>query len=390
MTQLVAARLLGPDDFGVVRVVEAALGILLIPAGIGMSSAVVRYTAVAGDEVARQRVLAASLRLGLVGAAAVTLATIFCARRLPLGSAAMGYLTGLAVVIAFTNASRTVLNYFQGRKEFGRAARWSVVTATLGMASVVVGTALAGLKGWAIARSGTEVLSAAALLWLVRGALSPVPGRSIEGLLRFGAFMAASLALDRVASTADVLILDAVLRSPRLVGQYGAAALVVSAASLLPAAVVAMLIPRFAERVRDPREALSFARAIFAPFVAVVLLSGVLLAAMGPTVLWFGLGREYDLSGRLLVALVPAFVLSAVLSYGGALLQAFDRGDLAVVQSGVGAIVGVALNLALIPILGVWGSVVALIAAHAIRLVLMAFFLARIFRNRHNNEQHDR
>jgi O-antigen/teichoic acid export membrane protein/GT2 family glycosyltransferase len=374
--QLVAARLLGPEEFGVVRLAEATLALLLIPAGLGMSSAVVRYTAVAAAETARRRVLGSSLGVGLVGGIIVVVATVLLAPYSPLSQPSSSYLRGLVVMILFTNASRTVLNYFQGAKEFGRAAGWSIVTAALSLGAVVAGTALLGLQGWAFARVGGEAICAFALLWFVRDALlhtaQPPPG-----LLRFGVLMAASLGLDRVATTADILILDARLKNPALVGQYGAASLVISAGSLLPAAVVAFLLPRLAERSPRPAEAIALATTLLRPFGLLLLLLGALLAAFGPFALTLALGQEYALAGRLLLVLAPAFVLTALLSYAGSVLLALDRADLALVQSAVGAATSLALNVRLVPSFGVWGAAAATLGTHVVRLVVMMFMVRR-------------
>lgn len=380
LAQLVSARLLGPEEFGIVRLVEATLTLLLIPAGLGMSSAVVRYTAVAVTRAARRRVLGSSLRVGLAAGGIVVVATVLLAPHTALSQGSASYLRGLAVVILFTNVSRTVLNYFQGASEFRRAAGWSVATAALTLGVVVASTAWLGLQGWAGARLVGEAGCALALLWLVRDALASAAGPP-PGLLRFGVLMAASLGLDRVATTADILILEGSLKSPALVGQYGAASLVVSAGALFPAAVVAFLLPRLAERSPRPAEAFALATTLLRPFGLLLFSVGVLLGALGPSALVLGLGQQYALGSRLLLVLAPAFVLTGLLSYMGAILLALDRADLALVQSAVGAATSVGLNAGLVPRYGVWGAAAATLGTHVVRLIVMIMMVRRARRS---------
>ena len=70
-------------------------------------------------------------------------------------------------------------------------------------------------------------------------------------------------------------------------------------------------------------------------------------------------------------------MLTALLSYAGAILLALDRADLALVQSAVGAGISLVLNLALVPRFGVWGAAVATLGTHVIRLIVMMLMVRR-------------
>jgi O-antigen/teichoic acid export membrane protein len=382
VAQVVAARLLGPAEFGTVRVVEALLALLLIPAGIGMSSAVVRYTAVAGDEPARRGVLRRCLQVTVLGGLATLVAALVAAPFLPITSAAADYLRAMAVSILFANVSRTVLNHLQGRKQFQAAARWSVATATAGLLAVVTGTALHGLHGWAVGRVLGEAVAVPILLALAWRRDAGPTGAAPPGLVRFGVFAAGSLTLDRIVSTSDTLVLDGLLRDASLVGQYGVASLVVGTVSLLPAAVVAILVPRLAERSRRPDEAMALATGVLPAFLGMVTAGAVGVATLAPFLIPMVVGRGYTLGGELVVALAPVVVLTALLSFGGALLMAFDRADLALVQSGLGALLSLLLSFTLIPRFGAFGAAAATVAAQAARLLVMALLVRSVIPGR--------
>ena len=64
--------------------------------------------------------------------------------------------------------------------------------------------------------------------------------------------------------------------------------------------------------------------------------------------------------------------LVGVLQGGAALLFAFGRADLAVIQSVIGLAVNVGLNALLLPQFGVDGAVIALLSAYVVRLIVMS------------------
>jgi O-antigen/teichoic acid export membrane protein len=381
VAQLVVARLLGPGDFGYVRVVDTVLAILVIPAGAGMASAVVRYTATARNDAERGAVLSVSFWT-VVGTSLVIGAIALLALPLaPLSPKAVTYLRWLVWTLAFTNGARVIINYFQGRKEIRRVAGYNVALAAAGAAAVIAGAAIWGLPGWAGGRFAGEVLLAMSLAWLVRRAITlRIDWHAARPILAFGAFTAFSAMLDRVATMADTLYLDGFLRDPVVVGQYGAAMLAVNVALLLPAAVTAVALPHLSERAADPARAWDLAARLLKRISLLGVGGALVMVVAGPWLTRVVLGPDYTLAGDLLQGLAAAFALNVVMSFLGTVLLALDRADLTVIQSVVGVAVNLAANALLIPRFGAWGAVWAAVATAAVRAAILAWFMALTLR----------
>ncbi len=379
--QLVVARLLGPDEFGCVRIVETALSIIVLPASVGMQATVVRFVAAASPGE-RPAILKMALGAGVVGAVAVTLVTLLALPFVPLNPRAAVYLIPLLLVVPLTNASRTIISYYQGVQRFRRSLKLSCGAAASSFVLTVAGTAVFGLYGWAGARITAESVMAVALLGAARiethGGAGAAPSARA---LRVGVYTATSLTLDRVSTNADVFFLDTLLGSPSLVGQFGLASQLVGVASLLPAAATAVAFPRIAQRTACPEAALSYAFWMFRRLLVLLLVGGMVVALLGPTLVAQAFGGEYALASQLVLALAPTFLLGAALSFGGNLLMAFERADLNLAQSALGVLASAALNLSLIPRFGVWGAAWATQLTYLVRLVVVAVFVAFVARS---------
>jgi O-antigen/teichoic acid export membrane protein len=384
VAQLIVARLLGPAEFGYVRIIDTTLAILLIPAGIGMASAAVRYIAAARTDEERSSLLSMCLAIVLVASIVVGVLATGLLRFAPISVTAVHYLLWMVWLLVFANVSRVVINYFQGLKQIRRVAVLNVGLACVGALAVVGGARWWSLTGWAGGRMIAEGSFAVVLVWTARGALTVrIDWTALRPVLVFGTFLMLSAALDRVAVTADTLYLDAFVRDPAVVGQYGAAVLATNLAGLLPAAATAVALPRVVERVHDRAVAWAFAWDILGKMMlAIVALAGV-LAVMGPWAIRLVLGNDYQLAGRLLQGLSPTFVLNSLVSFLGIFLLAAERADLALVQSALGVGLNIAANALLIPVWGVWGSVWAGLGTAAIRAATLAWFAFRVFRLKH-------
>jgi O-antigen/teichoic acid export membrane protein len=127
---------------------------------------------------------------------------------------------------------------------------------------------------------------------------------------------------------------------------------------------------------------MALATGVLPAFLGMVTAGAVGVATLAPFLIPMVVGRGYTLGGELVVALAPVVVLTALLSFGGALLMAFDRADLALVQSGLGALLSLLLSFTLIPRFGAFGAAAATVAAQAARLLVMALLVRSVIPGR--------
>ncbi len=381
LSQLVLARALGPSLFAPIRVAESVLSIAWVLAGAGFASAAVRFAgAVAVDRTA-QAVLGFVLKSAIVASIVVAAAIAGAGGFAPLSPQALAAsriacwsLVGMAI-------SRVLVNYFQGRGELHRIVVVGLSTFVVSAMLPIIGGVLSGAEGWAWSRLGGETIGALALLAIARVqfrlGLDQVLRRQT---LRYALWLAVSLSFDRVTAMADAIYLDALVRDPELVGQYGAAIAIVSGALVIPGVWAAYQLPRLARVVYEP-----------AAFRAAVIrwsrgYFGV-LGTLGVT-MWIGagvivnllVGPQYSLAEQLVRVLAIWMFCSGALTFFGTLLLALGRPAWAVSQSAVGLAVSVPLNLVLISQFSVWGAVAAALITVAVRLLLiipMAYLGAR-------------
>ena len=381
VAQLVAARILGPLEFGYVRVIDTVLAILLTPAGFGMASAIVRYTATVRNETDRRALLSTSLLTVVLASLAVGAAALLILPRTPISVTAVRYLRWMVWLIVLTNAARVIINYFQGRKEIRRVALYNVVFAGVGAAFVAIGAWVAGLQGWGAGRIAAEAILAVGLLFTVRRGLTRhlnwVASRPV---LIFGGYVFVSTLLDRVATTADTLYLDGFVGDPFVIGQYGAAVLGMNVALLFPAAVTAVALPYLSERAAEPAASARLAVRVLRYLLLSAAVIALGMVAVGPWIVRIVLGAEYDLAGDLLQWLSMAYLLAVVMSFLGTFLLALGRADLTVVQSVLGVVVNIVANALLIPRFGVWGTVWAALVTYAIRTASLVVIVGIVLR----------
>ena len=250
-------------------------------------------------------------------------------------------------------------------------------------------TALAGI-GALWAGAGVETV---ALIYLVGslGALAlaltlmrrrvVAPARTVDAtrwpaLFREAAPIGLSGAFYVVIARADAALL-AVFESDRIVGQYGAATRLLEGSLFISFSVAAGAFPAFSRNAANATagENLMLSRAIklaLAPSLLVALVTAILSEPLVDLLF----GNEYADAASALALLAPAmalFPIGFVCSYW--LIAMHVQRKLTVLFGGV-AVLNVALNLALIPVLSLDGAAIALTGSQ-VAIAAVAFALAR-------------
>ena len=250
VTQLIVAKLLGPNQFGVVRAVESVISILIIFASVGMPTLAVKLPQELTSIDDRSRVL---LRLLLITGIASFVVAVFCA----FWSYVMGkeghapYLMMLVWMIVFPASSRVCQNYFVGIKSVKTV---SSMTMGISVFSIVIMAALVrfgGLNGWVIGRYLSEMFLFTGFALVLRKSLAKHGGLSKE--YSFGALIHAGVPnmmsiLARVGmDNIGVVFLTFNNQPHDQLGYYGIGILFTMPVLLVAGAIANIAIPSFVE-----------------------------------------------------------------------------------------------------------------------------------------------
>lgn len=339
----VAARALGPADYGVLILVHAYVmtvgGIIEFPGW----HAVVRYGAqahAAGDRPRLTRLLAFA---GLVEAAGGLLAVIVAAALAPILGPHLGWSpTAIAFALPYSLAvlasiRATPAGYLQLAGRFDLLGAHSLVAPAVRLAgSAIAIAAHAGLRGFLIAWL-VAALAEWAVMWGLgayvawgkharsdlRGGLRGVT-RENPGLWRFMIAANADVTVSELSGRIAPLAVGWML-GPAAAGLYAVAqratAVLAQPAQILGQAAYAELASLAAAGDRGPRIRAAVSRAIWVALAAAVpvcliiglfgpqlavLMAGAPFAAAGSLMLWLALGRTVQLAGPPMTAALTA------------------------------------------------------------------------------------
>lgn len=223
-------------------------------------------------------------------------------------------------------------------------------------------------------------LALTANLWWVHHRLAPVGRRVISHRLLLAAYRTA-LPLGLFSLFADLYVRSGPVLLERLVsaqaaGVYGAASRLIEAALLLPTMVAAVLLPRLSA-LRHLGEAAAYRRLLFRGLFGVGLAAVVVAAVgtlLGPWILHLlDPNPAFAQSGPLFQVLVWSFPLMVINFLLSTALFVGDQQRYLAVVCGLAVVVSLGLSLVMIPVMGTYGAVFALLGTEA--FVLAGFAL---------------
>lgn len=374
LSQMGAARLVGPAAFAPIRTAEAFLSVALLAAALGMPSIGAR--AAAGALGAGRR----EVLRKVLGIAGVT--SFFGVIVLSVG-ALLGLFPPRMFMLAWClvpmATSRTAQGVLLGLR---RVRYMGAVVALLSLVTVAVNVSAIGWRGaggWIAARIGTEVLLAAALVGLaVWGTRHPLDAESssVPGLRWFlanGAAVSVSLVLRTAVDQAGLLALWRVHAPPAEIGEFGLMTVILGLALFAFGAAFNMALPGLVA-LRNRADAFrAHGTKLIQGAVVGSVVAAVVLGVIGPTVCVY-VWPQYTQLPRLLLVGAVAIPFRAVTSACGSILLAADRVQLtALINAGVlGAAVALAVPLGLR--FGAIGAVTGLVVTEAVAAV--AYYLA--------------
>jgi O-antigen/teichoic acid export membrane protein len=378
-----AARYLGPTEFGIYGAAFAFVGLFRILPDFGMSYA-------STLAISRDRSKAPGLAGNLLGFQAVlsVLTLVLC---LGIGRARyQGVLWTAVLVLSFDLVLKSVKStlrwLLKSHERFGAEAVSLLLERgllfALGAATLMAG---GGVVGFVLVFAAVRAVDTTALLvWVHRRvlALRPAFDLAVWGeLLRKGLPFAYAGAMITMFFQVDAVMLEK-MRGAEEVGWYRAPVLVLEGLTLVPRIFGYALIPTMAALYPRAPEGVT---ALYRRGVKYLLLAGLPIAAFGliaagPFVALL-FGSDYGRSVAAAQILIPAAVLMFLSNFGETTLACIDRWRTIVVVSTACLALNVALNLLWIPTLGYVGAAWATLVTEAAYFAATALAL-RLFGHR--------
>ena len=349
---LALTRLLGPTDYGIYASAIATAALLGAAADLGFSLMLSRDAA--GSPAAHRSMLRAAYEIAIAWAAVLTAILVVLALTAGLASDRGMVLLVLAPSMLFNglNPARTFM-------VIARRTRTLVlidVCVTTVQVGVSVFLAAQGLGPVAVAVtvSAGSIVENLIVSAVVARVLEPGNRErfSRRVLLTRSAPLGLVSILTRVYLTIDLVLLGGLISGPRL-GQYAAAAKVVSVLGAVSGAVMSGALPAMAVRASDRHQLERLVVRVWHWLVVgpLPVFVGLVLFA-GPAVR-LAFGARYAHASALLAILACAGAVSVLSNLVGNLMVVFERNRALVTQNVIAIVFNIAGNLILIPQVGV-------------------------------------
>lgn len=382
LANLVLARLLAPEDFGLLGMAAAGLALADAMAFVGTDQAVM-----ADRRGRRPRFVATAWALSLIRGGVMSIALLLLATPLARGFG-QPQAAGLFMLIALQPviASLAHPGAFIPLRDL-RFARWTVMrllAVVLGTgASIALALHLRDARALVLGQLATTALSAAANLLITprRVRVRPwIHRRHARGLLRFSAGAVGTPLLIMGVAQLPAVLIGPVL-GPATLGVFAMLRrLCDTGQQLAVQAAGSVLVPTAARLAEEPvRFAAAWTRSIRITGLAALGSAG-LLAWLGGDVPATVLGPSFRGDAGLFSALAVAGGLAAVLGVMGPFFWGLARPDLDRIIQGIRLLAMAVAAVALMPALGSLGVALAL-AVSAAAAVLTAAVLMRRTRN---------
>lgn len=376
------ARHLGPENFGWLNYALATVGVVGSLTSLGVGPIVVRELVRAPAEAAAW--MGTALLLRAVGAAVGFLACVALAARQ--GAPANSLVAIVAAGMIF-QIPEVVDLLFQARGE-SKISAWVRMAACVAANLLRVGLILAEAPLVAFAAAGVAELAFAAAGWCWaahRAGWRFSQGRTERPRLRALLHESWPLTLSGFAITtqayADQLVLGLMLGGEEL-GQYAAALRIVSVFAFVPMVVQTVSAPEITRAKRDD-ETLYRRRlhGLYRLMLGIFALTAVPLVLLGPLATELLYGGAY--AGA--AALIPWLAFRLFFTNYGVARSIFLTNEglfrFALITSVAGAVLNLALNLALVPHWGARGAIMASLASFALTIFGLECFEPRARKN---------
>jgi stage V sporulation protein B len=384
VSSILIGRLLGPDGYGLYSIALIVPSYAFLAIRLGLDSAVTRYGALykaqGKHEKAASFVRSVLLFEMLLAVAAILILLPFAGLVStdllnrpelsgPIISIAIFSILGQSIYIITTNS-------FVGLDRSGKTALVMIIMSAARFAAsavlVIIGYAVLGaVLGYAIAYTFVGALSVIILLFTSRPRAPIEFYRNVSTALRYSTPVYVAFVLNGIIAPLQITIL-ALTSSDAAVGGFTAALNISNAVILsLTYPITTSLLPHFTKSLNDTAK-LSGAYKTMLKFSALFVVPVALfLIAFSLPLIKTIYGNAYGFASFYLVFLAAIGLLAG---FGSAvwnsLLNGMNQTKSSLAAGGAGSVLTIIGSLVLIPLIGVYGAAVSLIAGQALSLVV--------------------
>ncbi|MEM7411061.1 MAG: lipopolysaccharide biosynthesis protein [Myxococcota bacterium] len=305
---MVFARLLQPEDFGLIAMVTAVVGFLAIFKDAGLTFATVQREEIHEAQVSGLFWINVSVGVLLAGGAAAVsprVAGFFGDPRL------VGLTWALAGSLALAGLEAQHAALLRRQMRFGTVATIQTVSQLVGTAAGL-GAAFAGLGVWSLV---VRTLATAALSWIATWIalpwrpLAPWHARDVGPLLRFGGWVSAFGAFNHVGRNLDNVLIGRFFGGAALGLYTKAYALLLLPVQMINTPVSAVAIPALSRLRANPEHALRYYYRALAMVASLAMPVVTFLAAVSDSFVLTLLGPQWsDAAGLFRILAIPAFI----------------------------------------------------------------------------------
>jgi O-antigen/teichoic acid export membrane protein len=386
LVSVLVARALGPEGVGILAVLAAASGVFTAVGSFGLEDAIIfKYKsgtapagALAGVLLA---VVAGIVLVGLVCAAAFSgpfVALFFNGLHSEQVRASWIYLAMVTAAVDIVGSIFATTLIVDDRMPAYVLLRASLATARVALVAYLLFVAGAGITGVLLAQLALALVPAAVgLVWLTRPAAGGIrmPRALLADLLRIGRRKYAVTLLGLVPKRLDVFLIG-ILLSVEFNGYYAVAAAIVSLVCEVPRSTMWPLVGN-ATGASEGARRMVFARVIRVQLALMCITAAGLASGIGVFLAVF-YGERFLPAAAAVRLLLPGAVLWAISVPAGAYYTSLGQPGRILPYAVIATSVHVALDLVLIPRIGISGVA---IASSVSQLIVAVSYLALLRRD---------
>lgn len=384
----ITARLLGPDQLGVLAYVVWCVTLASMLAGLGISVVQQRFIPnlrAEGRNTEADGLIGSTTRWS-VGAAVLGAVLLFAYLFWPGRGATEGASTAshdVIIAVAVTwficwKMADLYLFYLRGEQRFGELAKLSGVSALLKLIVIAGGAWLFGIPGALAGYVAGNLLPAARSLRLLR--TKPDVGQALRRqVVRFAVPSWATAVIGGLVFGRTEIVFLQHYTGLAAVGLFAAAATIAEVAIQLPPLLLSALLPRFSEQfgLGAHEHMQRLYRTITALLALVIIPLCLGLAAIAPVLVPVFFGAEFTDAGNVAAVLLIAAAVSSLGVTTFYLLQSIGKTGFLLVSNGIGLLGTVALGFVLIPHFGLMGAAWSRGAVQVMVVLIETWYVTR-------------
>lgn len=381
------ARQLGPSGVGITGVLNSTISLSLMLAGLALPQAFFRwYLREADTDRDRSKVLATTLAVriaaSLLAFALVLLAAVPITGVLYDG-ANLAVFALAAPIVLFDSFNQIPLSFLRAERRPASYIRITLTRAILGSVLILglVVLVKVGVVGVAIGSAVAAAVSAMLGTWaMVRvGARPRIDRRLARLMLTFALPLVPASIAGWILNLSDRPLLQLITDSTAVVGIYSlgyTVGLMTNALIVQPFSLAWGAAHWEISQLADAPQ--RFAR-VLTWFLVTAAGAALVLSAIGTDAIRILVGERFEMSRYIVPFSAFAYVLYGAYSIVSAGLGIVGRSGLVAGTMGVAAVASVLMNLALIPVLGMFGAALSTLASYGLVAVMTGYVSNRHF-----------